>query len=465
MLNRIGSRGGTILIVTYAFPPAAFVGVHRTLKYCKYLVRHGWTPIVLAARPIGVSYIDENLLRDLPQEVVIHRTLDIDPAKWEDKLTERRRRRSSPATSSTHAVHASSEDRPAATQIGVLGRLKKLIKSLLKHSPDSHVFWVPFAFVRGVAILLSARVDVVYSTSPPHSTHLAAYLLAKCFRKPYVLDFRDPWPVSGSAQFPGDKIPALARLEHCAKRTIVREAARVICVSKGERDELRAEFPECDAERFTFITNGYDPSDLGAAGVMVDRSPRLNLIHAGTIYAGIAGEFFEALRQLVQADPVTARSMQVQLLGDIACDYTDTVRFLEDAGIVKVHGVLPHARALQMVHACDVPIILMGGKTFLPSHLPAKVFEYLHAGKPILAIAEEGEVTEILRRSGLGIVVRPHSAAKVADTLRELVAQHAAGRLTRMADRPYIRSFERAALTQQLVGVLDAVRDGELARQ
>jgi len=154
-------------------------------------------------------------------------------------------------------------------------------------------------------------------------------VLAKCFRKPYVLDFRDPWYVGGSVRSPGNKIPALLKLETRAKRAIVRGAAKVICVSKGERDELRAEFPEADHEHFTYITNGYDPPDLAAAGAVVDRSPRLSLIHAGTIYPGIAGEFFEALRRLVETDPVTVRSMQVQLLGDIANDYADAVRLLE----------------------------------------------------------------------------------------------------------------------------------------
>jgi glycosyltransferase involved in cell wall biosynthesis len=457
------TKDSRILIVTYAFPPAAYVGVHRTLKYCKYLGRHGWRPIVLAARPAGVAHRDDDLLRDLPPEVVVHRTFDVDPAKWEDKLTERKLRRARLAASNARSEHGPIAV-PAAAATGVFGRLKRFLKVLLKHSPDPHVFWVPFAFVRGMAILIRERIDVVYSTSPPHSTHLAAYLLAKCFRKPYVLDFRDPWYVSGSVQGPGDKIPALLGLETRAKRAIVRGAARVICVSKGECDELRAEFPDCHPERFTYITNGYDPADLAAAGSAASRSSRLTLVHAGTIYSGIAGEFFTALGVLIETDPAIAQSMRVQLLGHIASEYADVVGSLERAGVVEVHGMQPHARALQMVQASDVPVILMGGRTFLPSHLPAKAFEYLHAGKPILAIADQGELTEILTKSGLGIVVRPHSAELVANALRGLVADHAAGRLTRTPNLPYIRSFERTALAERLARVLDALKDGAHAR-
>jgi len=47
-----------VLMITYVFPPAAWVGAHRTLKYCKYLGAHGWTPVVLTAKPIGVTFQD-----------------------------------------------------------------------------------------------------------------------------------------------------------------------------------------------------------------------------------------------------------------------------------------------------------------------------------------------------------------------------------------------------------------------
>jgi glycosyltransferase involved in cell wall biosynthesis len=466
-MNQKGASNKKILILSYPFPPTAYVGVHRTLKYCKYLGRHGWTPIVLTAKPIGVTFQDENLLRQLPPEVEVYRTLDFDPAKWEDKLAKRKRWRAQVAGANVPAEAGPvvSESASGASGPGVLSRLKQLIKGLLKDSPDSHVFWVPFALLRGVAILLRKKVDIIYSTSPPHSTHLAAYLLARCFCKPYVLDFREPWYVNGSKRSPSGKNLTLFRLETRAKRAIVRRAARIICMSRGECEDLRAEFPEVDAERISYIPNGFDPTDFAETGAVVDRLPQLTLIHSGTVYAGIAGEFFQALGRLVETYPATAQSMQVQLLGEIAGEYDDAVSALENAGIVKVFGLQPYAKTLQMVQGSDVLVILMGGSKYLPSHLPSKLFEYLHAGKPIFAIAPEGEVTEILKRSGLGLVVRPHSVDSVEEALRNLMADHAAGLLKTVPNQSYIRSFERAALTERLARVLDAVKEAELVRQ
>jgi hypothetical protein len=145
-----------VLMITYVFPPAAWVGAHRTLKYCKYLGTLGWTPVVLTAKPIGVTFTDENLVRQLPPDVAVHRTFDVDPAKWEARLAERKlnRQRKSAEAPGIPVQVTTPEDRVPARPSGVLARLKVLIKAALKDSPDSHIFWVPFAFVRGVVILL-----------------------------------------------------------------------------------------------------------------------------------------------------------------------------------------------------------------------------------------------------------------------------------------------------------------------
>ena len=446
--ERAGHR--TMLVISYDFPPAARVGVHRTLKYCRHLSSHRWLPVVLTCRPSSGSFVDDGLCRRIPAEVEVHRTADFDPERWLVKMS-RPRTRSVPAPAVSEPARGAAA-RPAPR--GALAGLKHAIISLLARSPDSNVFWLAFALPRGIWILLTRKVSLIYSTSPPHSSHIGAFLLAKLSGKPHVVDFRDPWHA-------GDRASRLSRI----KRAIVRNAAKVICVSQGERDELRAEFPDLREEHFTYITNGYDPSDAVADGPALEPSPSLTLIHAGTIYSGIAGEFFEALERLVAEDPVTARSIHVHLLGWIAAEYAGTVARLEAAGIVKAQGLRPHRATLRMLRASDALVILLGGTSFLPSHIPAKVFEYLHAGKPILAIAAEGELARIVRQSGLGIVVPPHSVDGVVGELRALLGEHAAGRLARSPNHPYIRSFEGAALTARLASVLDGVVRVRLERR
>ena len=82
----------TILVITYAFPPAAYVGVHRTLKYCRYLTGHRWLPVVLTCRPSSGSFTDEGLCRQIPPDVEVHRTADFDPARLLERLSRLKRR-------------------------------------------------------------------------------------------------------------------------------------------------------------------------------------------------------------------------------------------------------------------------------------------------------------------------------------------------------------------------------------
>jgi glycosyltransferase involved in cell wall biosynthesis len=427
----------TVLLVTYAFAPVAYVGVYRSLKYCKYLLAHAWRPIVLTARPHPMAHTDDDLCRQIPVDVAVHRTVDIDPAKYWQKRRRVRCDVSPPVTAPPNTTSA----RP-----GLVARFKQAVFRAVMESPDSHWLWLPFALARGCIILLRKRVDIVYCSSPPHSSHVIAFLLARLARKPCVLDFRDPWTVQGGG---------LRRLEASLRRMIVRGAAKVICVSPGELAEIRAEFPDLDPSRFVCITNGYDADDAPTAAMEPSRHAALTLIHAGTIYPGTAGEFFGALLALVRTEPDVAARIKVDLIGGVADEYAGITRELEDAGIVRHRGFVPHQTALQMMRESDVSVVLLGGEVFPPSEIPAKTFEYLHAARPILAIAAEGDLAETLRQSGLGIVVPPQSIDLVVQALRQLVTDYSAGELRRAPNLEFVRRFDRRALTGKLAQTLD----------
>jgi glycosyltransferase involved in cell wall biosynthesis len=446
-----------ILIVTYAFPPAGYVGVFRTLKYCRYLPASGWSPLVLTIDPKDVAHKDSRLLEQIPPDLPIYRTFDVDPAKWIERRGQRRLERAKQANPNG----AASAPPPANSQNsrrGLLRKFKDFVGMLLTDCPDSHVFWVPFALARGFRIMREHRPDVIYSTTPPHSTHYVALILGWLFRTPYVIDFRDPWETERPRASSGPIARLLASLERASKRLVVRRAAKVVCCTRGDRDDLKKEVPGLPDERFAVITNGYDPIDFAAVEPAPRTSGKLVLVHSGTIYGGIAGEFFDALRILLRQRPGVVNELEVQLVGQIGVQYADDVRELEAAGLVRAFGLQPHATALRMVQSGDIMLILLGGGIFPPSHIPAKVFEYLYSRKPILAIADPGELTEIVERSGLGAVVSPRPPEALADALLRLLERHMSGKLTTSPNVDYIRSFERTNLAKQLAGVLEEAR-------
>jgi glycosyltransferase involved in cell wall biosynthesis len=453
MLMKAATPPRTVLMVSYAFPPEAYVGGRRTLKYCKYLGQFGWRPIVITIKPRSDAFQDERLTEQLPDDVTVLRTRDWDAAALVEKVSRWKQRLvvARPLPPGAPDAHTGAHNQQPETRASWFSRAKGLIRHLLLESPDSHVWWVPLAILRGARVLLTQRVDVIYSSSPPHSSHLAAYVLAKCFRKPHVVDFRDPW-VTGTG--------VLQRWQAYAKRRVMTNAARLVVVSPGEPDDLRAELPHLDAGRMAVLTNGYDPDDFGTE-TNAPRDPRhFTITHAGTLYRETGQELFHALEQVIDADPGLRDVLRVNLIGEIDSEHQAMVSRLEATGVVRSLGLQPHQATIAAVQASDVLLILQRGGTSAASHIPAKVFEYLYAAKPILAIAAPGVLTDLLTASGLGVTVAPHDVKGLADTIRSLCRDHRSGNLRVEPDMTYISRFDRRNLTARFADLLEDTLHG-----
>jgi glycosyltransferase involved in cell wall biosynthesis len=453
-MKSVTPRPRTVLVIAYAFPPEAYVGARRTLKYCKYLGEFGWRPIVLTIRPRASAFQDERLTHQLPEDLEVHRTRDVDGVEWVTKaaaLWHRvRRRREAPSESNTSSTAGDQrQDTPRLVE-----RCKALIDRLLLETPDSHLLWVPVAFMRGARILLTRRVDVVYSSSPPHSSHLTGYLLAKIFRKPHVTDFRDPWVINGCSNGVS-RVDRLERWQLRARRAILTNAAKITVVSPREPQELRARVPELDYGRIAVVTNGYDPEDFPPGDAVAPDPARFTITHAGTIYRETGRAFFDALERVAEQDAPLCQTLRLNLVGDIDPSHAEAIGRLEAAGVVRMLGLQPHHVTLGLMRGSDVLLLLPRGGTSPASHLPAKVFEYLHIGKPIFAIGADGALRELLESSGLGMTADPDDVQGIAEAIQVLCRNVRRGHLRLLPNRAYIEQFDRRSLTERFARVLD----------
>jgi glycosyltransferase involved in cell wall biosynthesis len=453
------ARAKTVLVLAYSFPPEAYVGARRTLKYCKYLGQFGWRPIVVTIKPRTDAVLDERLCDQLPPEVIVQRTRDLDLIWCLERLGSlwHRLKPSRPRTAPATAP-AGSAPVPAPHRRSMFARFKDAAVDALIASPDSHWPWVLFAFCRGARMLLTRHVDVIYSSSPPHSSHVAAFLLAKCFRKPFVVDFRDPWLVETREPGTG-RAAGLAAVQAWVRRRIVANAARVVVVTPGEPVDLMAEFPDLRARQVAVITNGFDPDDFSLENPPAPDPAYVTVTHLGTLYAETGRDLFHAVEKLVADRPDIRRTLRLNFAGDIHPSHGEALARLEALGIARLHGFLPQHDAIRLARESDVLLLLQRGKTSA-AHIPAKVFEYLSVEKPILAVVEPGTLTEILGLSGLGVVVAPQDPAAIAGALLKLHDDVRAGRLQLLADRHYISRFDRRTLTASFAALLDDAASG-----
>jgi len=168
------------LIFTYYWPPSSGPGVQRFLKFCKFLPEFDWEPIVVTPANGSYPYTDDSLLKDVSEYVKVYKTKTLEPFAIFNMLQGKKGK-------SVPVALIGLQDSPSIFQ-----KLSKYIRANC-FIPDARVGWKKYAIKEGSRIIQNEKIDVIITTSPPHSTHLVGLELQKKHNIPWLADFRDPW--------------------------------------------------------------------------------------------------------------------------------------------------------------------------------------------------------------------------------------------------------------------------------
>lgn len=421
-----------LLVLAHAFPPTGGAGVQRIAKFVKYLPAQGWWPTVVSAPLDLYTDRDADLAADVPAGVRVVRTPSLEPpasavgalrpAGAGDeracgvpfskgmRLHGRRGSTSPPHSPSPHAER------------GILRRTAYAAYRALA-IPDRHVGWVPFAVAAGLGLARRQRFDAILATGNPFSAFVAARLLAAALRRPLVLDYRDAWTLNPYRQ---DRHTARWRAEARLERWVLAGAAGVLCATEPMREDLAAAYPAW-AARFVALQNGYDPADL--AGIVPRPLRPFSVVYAGkfTPYRR-PDAVLRGLAALRAVRPDLAADLRLVFVGEVDAAARALAEALGLSPCVEWLGYRPHREALDYVLGAQALLLVGGGHR---SEQTTKVFEYLAAGKPVLALVPpDGAAAEVLRASpGGGYLAWPPTPAHVAVQLVRLLEQWRAGRL------------------------------------
>jgi glycosyltransferase involved in cell wall biosynthesis len=414
-----------VLLVSYHFPPDASVGGFRCQKFAKYLPAHGWTPQVLTVRERYHPLQDAGRLRDIAR-VEIHRTRMLPSpltvllgarnallrALGRGDLLDRR-------LAANARMTFDQRDRPTE---GLAARLRRLVLSTGR-MPDNQVGWV------GPAVLTALRLRRRRSIRA------------------------DPWV--DSPQVPAGLRSGLSdRLEARMERAVIRAADHVVLLTDHLRDSLRQRYPEEPAEKFVTITNGFDGQDFAALPPIAPE-PVFTVVYAGTLYYRRSPQaLIAALGALVASGRIPRADIQVVFAGEIA-DGHDIAGLAASgplAGVVRITGSLPHAEALAWMRRADLLCLFAQGQM---EQIPAKAFEYLAAGAPILAVTGEGATSDLIVKAG-GTAV-PDEAWAIEEAVHQHYLRYRAGFRPAALASPWTREEIGHLDRQRLAGRLAAV--------
>ena len=308
--------------------------------------------------------------------------------------------------------------------------------------------WLPKAWPACARAWKEHRPDAVLTSGPPHVVHLLGLLLKRRYGLPWVADFRDPW-VKG-CQVAGVRIPKgwwPARLEP----VVMRHADVIAANTPLARETLRDAYPEC-GEKMVVLTNGFDPEDFAPRDPAAGTGGAFRIVHAGEMYAGRDPRpFLDAVRDLQGRCP--CRVGLIGRTGDLTFDLGEEIRHRGLEGAVSVRGQVPYAETLEELPRAD--ILLLMDSPGRRVGVPAKLYEYLGTGRPILALAErDGDLASLLRESGVPHrIASPSDPAEIARGVAELADEARRGPAAPARDGRL--AFSREAISGQLAGVLD----------
>lgn len=397
-ISPAGARGRRILLIAYTYPPMPTVGANRPDAMARHLRLLGHDVTVLTTAAFGRR-------RDLTDESGVVRARDLTASPWLRRLL--RRPALLPGEDAETGTRA---DNPEVVPLpGLLAHL---------FVPDPVLAaWGLVALAAAVRLIRRRRIECVITSSPYESVHLLGLLLTRLGGPAWVADFRDGWQFNDwRPPFP---TAAQRWLDGSLERAVMRGAGRVVAATPAIADDARMRFG-LDA---ACILNGFDPQryhELPVPRLPILPPNAITLAHLGSLLSGGPKDprpLLEGFRRFCESHPHLASRLYLLFVGRLE---TPDRAALADSLLgtqVRLLGERSHAESLAIQRSVDgLALILDPGSPALTG----KLSEYLHAGRPIIAIAD-GDVAAVVRETRTGVSVDPRDPEAIATQLRRLV--------------------------------------------
>ncbi|HEU0196475.1 MAG TPA: hypothetical protein VFQ88_04555 [Nevskiaceae bacterium] len=408
--------GGKVLMVAFYFPPGTMGSGHlRTLGFARYLPASGWQPLILSARAMAYPRTSPVMPGTIPPGCVVQRALAFD----------------------------------AGRHFALAGKYPGFIAR-----PDRWASWWPAAVWHGLRLIRRHRVNAIWSTYPIMTAHHIAYTLARLSGLPWIADFRDP--VSGSIA--GTSHSAAASQRRWERR-VVDAAARVVFTTPSALRDCAVHYPNAEAQgRLSVIGNGYDESafaDLPRPPPLGPGRP-LVLVHSGLLYRDGRDPlpFFAALAQLRDARAIGAASVRIVLRASGSESvFRQALEQFQLTGMVTLAPPVGNREALLEQARADGLLLFQGAR--FNRQIPAKLYEYLRIGRPILALVDaHGDTAAALHEAGAPDGVAIDDVGAIVAGLSQFIGALRNG--TAQTVKPgVVARYARSAGAARLAGLLD----------
>jgi glycosyltransferase involved in cell wall biosynthesis len=393
-----------LLMLSYPFPPNASAGAVRSERFARYLPQHGWDVEVVTIQARRDMFADTARLNALGGRVKVHFTKVVDPWLWLRDI------------------------RPVNI---ILRALRSALMKVLSF-PDHMLFWVPFAVAKGFDICSQKPVTAIYTTSPPHSAHLAGLLLSRLTGKPWVADFRDPWTLNAYHD-KGALGRFLLKIERYLEKGVLKSAALILANTKANRTKLIRAFSFLSQEQVVYLPNGWEEFPRTWLPNKKTNFP-LTIVHAGTFYPRFKpyGLLYALAhwRDKVPDGEMPKwldNSIRVLLLGARDEETRNVVQRLGIQDLVEFRPWVALEEARKIMVQADLLWASLGTHKESSTYVPSKLFEYIAARRPIIGFFPEGEAASLIIETRAGKVFTSDAPVPIIRFLAQCIDENKNG--------------------------------------
>lgn len=435
-----------VLFVCYQFPPVGGAGVQRPTKFVKYLRQFGWEATVLMPSNPSVPVFDDSLLRELPDDQII-----VKAPTWEPD----------------YRVKSQVSGAPGHSR----GGLRKTVRQILRRAasaalqPDPQILWIPNAYRAGCRLLKELQHDAIFATAPPYSDFVLGALLKRKTGLPLILDYRDEWDLSNK-YLENSQRDLLSRFaQERMQRWVLRQADAVIATTAASTRRLADRVSAARGTAAgTCIYNGFDEVDFPAEPLSNhddNRAPdrKFRLVYSGTLWnLTSVAPLAAAVQKLQESNPEILQRLELVCVGRKLPAQRELLTEIAAAGCtVTDRDYCDHHEIPELLRSADGLCLLLSDAPGAERVVPAKLFEYLAAAKPILGICPEGETAGLLKQAQPDGHLMPADVAGIARWL-----EYRVGASTICARQPaqlnrtqFVEQFSRRAQAGQLADLLN----------
>ena len=363
-----------VLIITYYWPPAGGPGVQRWLKLSNYLLENNVKPIIYAPSNPKYPSIDESLLEDVNSEIEVIKQPIFEPF---GNLFSKIRKKGIPKK----------KDQSIFDKFLIYLRGNLFI-------PDSRIFWVNSSVDFLSKYILENNIESIITTGPPHSLHLIGLKLKSILNISWYADFRDPWTkINYHKEL---KLSLRSKKKHLELESkVLNSCDRIIVTS----NKLLKEYNKIAKTPISLITNGFDYQKL-----QLELDEEFSITHIGRLLPERNPKIlWNALKELCIINKNFKNNLKINFIGNVSENLRNDMKTNDLENSVVYHNYIKYNDTIPYLIKSQILLLIESDDNESSYAIPAKIFEYINSGRPIIAIGpKDSEIKQIIDETKSG---------------------------------------------------------------